>query len=51
MQKKIKNRLKLILFYLLCSIGGIVMILYNLEDNIQFFYPPSKINKAQLHKE
>ncbi|MFP3017636.1 MAG: cytochrome c maturation protein CcmE [Candidatus Tisiphia sp.] len=51
MQKKVKNRLKFILFYLLCSAGGIYMILYNLEDSIVFFYPPSKINESTLGKE
>lgn len=51
MQKKVKNRLKIILFYLLCSAGGVYMILYNLEDNIVFFYPPSKINELKLGKE
>ncbi|WP_341751809.1 MULTISPECIES: cytochrome c maturation protein CcmE [unclassified Candidatus Tisiphia] len=51
MQKKVKNRLKFILFYLLCSAGGIYMILYNLEDSIVFFYPPSKINELKLGKE
>ncbi|WP_341756192.1 MULTISPECIES: cytochrome c maturation protein CcmE [unclassified Candidatus Tisiphia] len=51
MQKRVRNRLKIILFYLLCSTGGIYMILYNLEDNIVFFYPPSKINELKLGKE
>ncbi|WP_375359315.1 cytochrome c maturation protein CcmE [Candidatus Tisiphia endosymbiont of Neophilaenus lineatus] len=51
MQKKVKNRLKFILFYLLCSAGGIYMILYNLEDSVVFFYPPSKINESKLGKE
>ncbi|WP_341749049.1 cytochrome c maturation protein CcmE [Candidatus Tisiphia endosymbiont of Sialis lutaria] len=51
MQKRVKNRLKIILFYLLCSAGGVYMILYNLEDNIVFFYPPSKVNELKLGKE
>lgn len=44
MQKKAQNRLKLILFYLLLGAAGVYTILYNLEDSIVFFYPPSKIN-------
>lgn len=27
------------------------MILYNLEDNITFFYPPSKVNEVKLDQE
>lgn len=51
MQKKAKNRLKIVLFCLLsCSIG-VYIILYNLEDNITFFYPPSKINEVKLGQE
>ncbi|MCC8417214.1 MAG: cytochrome c maturation protein CcmE [Rickettsia endosymbiont of Bryobia graminum] len=51
MQKKAKNRLKILLFCLLCSSIGIYIILYNLKDNIAFFYPPSKINEVKLGQE
>jgi cytochrome c-type biogenesis protein CcmE len=65
MQKKAQNRLKLILFYLLLGAAGVYTLLYNLEDSIVFFYPPSKINikdnvefrvgglvkKGSIHKE
>lgn len=65
MQKKAQNRLRIILFYLLLGSAGVYTILYNLEDSIVFFYPPSKINinsnsefrvgglvkKGSIHKE
>ncbi|XVN43189.1 MAG: cytochrome c maturation protein CcmE [Candidatus Rickettsia vulgarisii] len=51
MQKKAKNRLKILLSCLLCSSIGVYMILYNLEDNITFFYPPSKINEVKPGQE
>ncbi len=51
MQKGVKSRLKLILFYLLCGTVGVYIILYNLQESIVFFYPPSKINELKLSKE
>lgn len=44
MQKRVQNRLKIILLYLVIGAAGVYTILYNLEDSIVFFYPPSKIN-------
>lgn len=51
MQKRVKNRLKAILFCLLAISLGTYMILSNLEDNITFFYPPSKIDKTKIGEE
>jgi len=51
MQKKVKSRLQLIILYLMLGSCGIYLILYNLEDNIVFFYPPSKINQVKNSKE
>lgn len=51
MQKKVKSRLQLIILYLMLGSCGIYLILYNLEENIVFFYPPSKINEVKNSKE
>jgi cytochrome c-type biogenesis protein CcmE len=51
MQKRVKNRLKFILLSLVISAAGIYIILYNLEENIVFFYPPSKINELKHNNE
>ena len=50
MQKKAKVRLLKILSYLSLLIGGVSIILYNLQENIIFFYPPSKISQASNDK-
>ncbi|MGX6960694.1 MAG: cytochrome c maturation protein CcmE [Rickettsia endosymbiont of Pentastiridius leporinus] len=51
MQKGAKNRLVTIIICF-CSIClGISIILYNLEQNIVFFLPPSKINEIEQGKE
>ena len=46
MQKKIRNRLLLVISLVFITAGGVYLILTNLEDNIVFFYPPSKIDKV-----
>ena len=51
MLKKTKNRLLLILCSITSCALGIYIILYNLEQNITFFYPPSKITSALLNQE
>lgn len=51
MQKRVKDRLKIILCCLLCSSLGVYIILYNLEENITFFYPPSKIHETKIGQE
>lgn len=51
MQKRIKDRLKIILCFLVCSSLGVYITLYNLEENITFFYPPSKINETKMGQE
>lgn len=43
MQNKIKIRIAKVLIILLSCSLGIYIILYNLENNITFFYPPSKV--------
>jgi cytochrome c-type biogenesis protein CcmE len=43
MQKRTKNRLILTLLTIILVTLGICLILYNLNQNIIFFYPPSKI--------
>ncbi len=50
MQKKTKSRLLKILFYLSMLSIGVWIILYNLQENIIFFYPPSKITEANKNK-
>lgn len=50
MLRKTKGRLLKILFYLSMLSIGIWIILYNLQENIIFFYPPSKINEANKNK-
>lgn len=51
MQRKIRNRFFLLLLYLSLIFLGIYLILYNLEKNINFFYPPSKLDKYSSQKE
>lgn len=51
MQKKTKNRLLLILFFTVSVSLGISIILYNLEQNITFFYPPSKVTADLINAE
>lgn len=51
MQKKVKSRLQLIIVYLILVSFGIYLILYNLQENIVFFYPPSKISEVKNSKE
>lgn len=51
MHKKTKNRLLLIGACLFLGFLGTYIILYNLEQNIIFFYPPSKISEIKTHKE
>lgn len=50
MQKRIKFRLLKILFYISLLSGGVSIILYNLQESIIFFYPPSKISEAKKDK-
>ncbi|MCC8369297.1 MAG: cytochrome c maturation protein CcmE [Rickettsia endosymbiont of Oxypoda opaca] len=51
MQKGVKNRLIAIIICLFLAASGIYIILYNLEKNIIFFLPPSKINEIDNTKE
>lgn len=51
MHKRIKNRLLLIGLVLFSGFLGTYLILYNLEQNIIFFYPPSKIREIKPNKE
>ena len=51
MHKRIKNRLLLIGLVLFSGFLGTYLILYNLEQNIIFFYPPSKIREIKTNKE
>ena len=50
MQKRAQFRLLKILFYISLLSGGVFTILYNLQENIIFFYPPSKIFEAKKDK-
>ena len=51
MQKRIRNRLITIIICFCSACLGISIILYNLEKNIVFFLPPSKINEIEQGKE
>ncbi|ADE30124.1 cytochrome c maturation protein CcmE [Rickettsia prowazekii] len=51
MQKIVRNRLIKIIICFCSACLGISIILYNLEKNIIFFFPPSKINEAEQGKE
>lgn len=50
MEQRKKSRLRSIIgFFIIVSIG-VYLILSNLEDNIVFFYPPSKLDKETSSK-
>ncbi|WP_347938909.1 cytochrome c maturation protein CcmE [Rickettsia oklahomensis] len=51
MHKKVRNRLITIIICFCSAFLGIGIILYNLEKNIVFFLPPSKINTIEHGKE
>lgn len=51
MQKRVRNRLITIIICFCSALLGISIILYNLEKNIVFFLPPSKINEIEQGKE
>ncbi|MCZ6902287.1 MAG: cytochrome c maturation protein CcmE [Rickettsia endosymbiont of Ixodes persulcatus] len=51
MQKRVRNRLITIIICFCSAFLGIGIILYNLENNIIFFLPPSKINEIGQGKE
>ncbi|WP_392506697.1 cytochrome c maturation protein CcmE [Rickettsia sp. 2024-CO-Wats] len=51
MQKRVSNRLITIIICFCSACLGISIILYNLEKNIVFFLPPSKINEIEQDKE
>ncbi|XVN41165.1 MAG: cytochrome c maturation protein CcmE [Rickettsia endosymbiont of Argas persicus] len=51
MQKAVKNRLITIVICFCSAVIGISIILYNLEKNIVFFLPPSRINEIDASKE
>ncbi|HJD56244.1 MAG TPA: cytochrome c maturation protein CcmE [Rickettsia endosymbiont of Pyrocoelia pectoralis] len=51
MQKRVKNRLITIIICFCSILLGISVILYNLEQNIVFFLPPSKISETDPDKE
>lgn len=46
MQKGVKIRLYTTLLSMLTIASGVYLILYSLENNITFFYPPSQLNDA-----
>lgn len=51
MRKGVRNRLITIIICFCCVCLGVSIILYNLEKNIIFFLPPSKINEIEQGKE
>lgn len=51
MQKKIKHRLIITLCCMLSVFLGVAIILYNIEQNITFFYPPAKLTKEFINRE
>lgn len=51
MQKKTKNRLLLTIIFITLVSLGVCIILYNLEQNITFFYPPSKLHEINTTNE
>ncbi|AFB20936.1 cytochrome c maturation protein CcmE [Rickettsia canadensis] len=51
MQKRVRSRLITIIICFCSAFLGIGIILYNLENNIVFFLPPSKINTIEQDKE
>jgi cytochrome c-type biogenesis protein CcmE len=51
MQKGARNRFIAVIVSLCFVTLGIYIILYNLEKNIVFFLPPSKINRIDTSKE
>jgi len=51
MQKRVRNRLITIIICFCSAAFGISIILYNLEKNIVFFVPPSKIDEIEPGKE
>lgn len=51
MHKKTKKRLILLLGWLALTFVGIALILYNLRQNITFFYPPSKLVEPSSNRE
>ncbi len=51
MHKKTKFKLALVTFCLIVTGLGVYIILHNLEQNIVFFYPPSKLHQADVSRE
>ncbi len=51
MQKGAQNRLITIIICFCSAVIGVSIILYNLEKNIVFFVPPSKIHEVEQGKE
>jgi cytochrome c-type biogenesis protein CcmE len=51
MHKRTKNRLIILLLSLTLIATGVYIILYNLQENIVFFYPPSKLHEITTDKE
>jgi cytochrome c-type biogenesis protein CcmE len=37
-----------VLFILSCITSGVLILLYNMHDNIIFFYPPSKVDVSNI---
>lgn len=50
MEKRVQNRLRVIVGLLIISSVGIYLILSNLEDNIVFFYPPSNLDQTKIEQ-
>jgi cytochrome c-type biogenesis protein CcmE len=50
MQQKTKNRLIWVIFFVISSALGVYIILYNLRQNITFFYPPTKVYQLDIQK-
>lgn len=51
MKSATKDRLIHILFFLILIGVGVCIILYNLEQSITFFYPPSRLQEASTGTE
>lgn len=50
MHPKKKSRIISIILLLCFTTSGVMIILYNLDDSIVFFYPPSDIDKIKSSK-
>lgn len=51
MHSRAKSRLFISIISIFIVTAGVYMILYNLEESIVFFYPPSKIHNVNIDKD